>query len=88
MLREPFKATIKFAPKIATYIAERIWSKDQVIQLHRDGSLTLTMTSRNVPETLSWLLGFGASAMIVSPQWLAQELLEALRSAVKLYEDS
>ncbi len=88
MLRGPFKVVIKFAPETATYIAERIWSKDQAIQIHEDGSLTLQMTSRNAPETLSWVLGFGASAMIVSPQWLAQELLKALRSAVNLYEDS
>lgn len=86
MLKEPFKVAIKFAPEAATYVSERIWSQDQSIQIHRDGSLTLKMTSRNAPELRSWVLGFGASATVLSPKWLARELLDILRSAVTLYE--
>lgn len=87
MLREPFKITVKFAPDVSTYISERIWSKDQTMQLHRDGSLTLKMTSRNAPETLSWVLGFGASARVVSPVWLVKELRIALGAAAALYQN-
>ena len=85
MLHDPFRATIKFAPDAATYVYERQWSKDQTIVKHNDGSLTLRMTCRNSQEAISWVLGFGPSARVLRPGWLAEMVLNKLLSATSLY---
>jgi predicted DNA-binding transcriptional regulator YafY len=87
MLEKPFKLIVRFKPELATYISERQWSEDQEIKLHRTGELTLTMTSRNRPEALSWLMGFGPAARLLAPAWLAAELRAKLTEAAALYKE-
>lgn len=53
MSGEAFTARIWFAPQAATYVAERQWSADQQIEMREDGSLILTASMSNVPETVS-----------------------------------
>jgi Predicted transcriptional regulator len=83
---DAFVLKVKFKPEAATYVQERIWSDDQKCQLDKSGHLTLTMTSRSVPETLSWILSFGASAKLVSPDWLVDDLRKALLNISASYK--
>ncbi|MDL2279119.1 WYL domain-containing transcriptional regulator [Desulfovibrio sp. OttesenSCG-928-G11] len=75
MRGEPFSVSIKITtPEATTYVAERIWSEDQKIVGHEDGSLTLTMTTQSAPETVAWVLSLGSAAEVLAPQWLREEI--------------
>ena len=71
---EPFTVRVKFTRSAATYVAERIWSDDQKVVVHKDGSITLTMTARSELEVVAWVLSFGDAAELLSPKWLREEL--------------
>ena len=87
MFHEPFICRVKFLPDLATYVSERVWSSDQQVKHHRDGSLTLSMTSRNIPETIAWLLSFGSAARVMSPKWLAKRIKDTASATVQQYPD-
>ena len=84
---EPFSAAVRFAPKVATYISERQWSKDQKIDKNDDGSVTLQITANNEQEFINWILSFGEFAEIKDPLWLWQmmyNISERIRIKYKL----
>jgi len=83
---EPFSVAIKFAASAATYVAEREWSTDQHIQDHDDGTITLTLTARSPVELCSWVLGFGAQAELLSPDWLRDEIKNDIRYLYNIYQ--
>ena len=83
---EPFPVRIQFAPGAATYVAEREWSADQKITLHKNGGLTLALTARSPAEVISWVLGFGEDAEIISPAWLRDDLARQIRALAVRYE--
>lgn len=39
------------------------------------------------PTFLSWIIGFGAGALILSPQWVADEVKNLALEAAQMYED-
>lgn len=82
---DSFKVKIRFAASVATYITERLWSVDQSVVHHQDGSLSLTMTSRSEVEVISWVLSFGDAAELLSPVWLRQEVVERVKNMAECY---
>ena len=76
---EPFGVRVRFSSVSAAYAAERTWSDDQTIIHHRDGSLTLAMTSRSDVEVISWVLSFGLTAELLAPCWLRKRLADEVK---------
>lgn len=75
MRGEPFSVSVKIImPEAVAYVAERIWSEDQQLEYHEDGSLVLTMTAQSAPEVVSWVLSLGSTAEVLAPQWLRDEI--------------
>ena len=62
---DPKRISVKVAKEAADYIRDRIWSDDQVIKNHRDGSLTLTVTTTSEKELQAWVRSFGGLAHVV-----------------------
>ena len=83
---EPFEAVLKFAPKMALYVKEREWSRDQRLEIHPEGGLTLTLTAQSRPELLKWILSFGREVKVISPDWLCEKVLEEMAAAAGLYQ--
>ncbi len=81
----PFKARVAFSSSVATYVAERVWSKDQRIRRGKDGGIVLTFTTTSRPEVVSWILGFGPQARVLEPTDLAAEIQQALRKTLTGY---
>ncbi|MDL2210483.1 WYL domain-containing protein [Desulfovibrio sp. OttesenSCG-928-O18] len=76
MQDETFTMRVKFSPSAATYVAEREWSADQKITLHKNGSITIAITARSPAEALSWILSFGDTAEVLSPKWLREDIAQ------------
>lgn len=71
---KPFRVVVDFIPKAAMYIRERIWSRDQVIIPHKDGSITLEFTATSQPEVIAWVLSFGGEARLRKPEELRRNI--------------
>ena len=56
---EPRTFTIRFTPKVADYIKERVWSDSQISKDLEDGGVELTITTRSEPELMAWVRSFG-----------------------------
>jgi len=81
----PFIAKIRFDKSASTYVAEREWSEGQQTTLHKDGSITLTVTARSHVEIIAWVLSFGETAEVISPKWLKEAVIEKINAMAALY---
>jgi predicted DNA-binding transcriptional regulator YafY len=81
----PERIEIRFAPRIAPYIRERVWHPSQQVSGATGGELRLTLNVVNDWALKSWILGFGALATVVSPPGLAAEISQELETAAGNY---
>ena len=51
----------------------------------RDGSLILRLRLSNTVEIKSWILGFGASALVLEPESLRAEIAAELEQLLEVY---
>ena len=70
----PEKVQVRFAPKIAPYLRERVWHPSQTFEEAADGTLLVTLNVVNDWALKSWILGFGGLATVVFPPALADEI--------------
>jgi predicted DNA-binding transcriptional regulator YafY len=81
-----FSVEIKFSGWAANHVAERIWSPDQKIIRHRDGTVTLKFRSSSEPELISWILSFKDEAKVVRPKWVGSSINDIVRKINCLYK--
>jgi hypothetical protein len=55
---------VHIAPEAVDYVRDRVWSDDQTIEEHMDGSITLTVTTTGEKELKAWVWSFGGAAEI------------------------
>lgn len=84
-LGDPLKAVIWFAASETPYIQERSWSSKQSIEVHPDGSCTLTMETSGHDDVARWVLGFGGKAKVREPKGLRHRVINALAECGKQY---
>jgi len=71
---------VVFSPKIAPWIAERLWHPSQSLRWLKDKRLEMALKVADTPDIRRWLLGFGLDAEVVEPA--------ALREALRLQAES
>ena len=62
---KPKRIQVHVAPEAADYVRDRVWSDDQSIDEHLDGSITLTVSTTSEKELNAWVWSFGEQARIV-----------------------
>lgn len=77
---------IRFHDWAARYVAESRWHASQKLSEQSDGSLIAEFEVRETYELKRWLLSFGASATVLEPQSLIEELTRDLQSTLQLYQ--
>jgi proteasome accessory factor B len=82
----PERIEIRFEPRIARYIKERVWHASQDIDDEPDGSIRLTLQVSNDQALRSWILSFGPLARVLSPAALARQIVSELEDARRRYE--
>lgn len=82
---EPFMIRAWFAPKAATYVSERIWSKSQRIEENPDGSIILEMSVKNDFECIAWILSFADAGKILEPEWLVGKVRDTIGKMLNNY---
>ena len=77
----PERIQVRFAPKIARYVRERVWHPSQTIAEDADGALDVTLHVVNDWALKSWILGFGGLATVLFPATLADEIVREVETA-------
>ena len=72
-------------PPAARYVSESKWHPSQVETHHRDGGLTVRFRLSNTVELKSWVLSFGANALVLEPEELRAEIAAELERLLKVY---
>lgn len=79
---------IWFSAKVAPFVKRRRWHPSQSIKPGAEGGLELSMRVAGTTELLSWVLGFGAEAEVLSPPDLRASLREEHLAAGARYAGS
>ena len=83
---EEFEVTLKFSGNYAkTYVADRIWSKEQSISFNEDGSLILKFKSKSRYEVISFLLSFGSQVEVISPEEIRETVKNSIKELSRIY---
>lgn len=85
--KKPFLARILFNADQARYVTEREWPAGTVIEDGEDGSIVLNVTTSGKYELIRWLMGYGASAEVLEPDWLRREVAEEIANMNERYKD-
>ena len=72
----PIEVEIRFDPEVARYVEEHYWNDSQQLNPADDGGVTLRMTLENTVELKSWVMSFGAHAVVITPESLRSEIKE------------
>ncbi|PYS34189.1 MAG: hypothetical protein DMG14_30095, partial [Acidobacteria bacterium] len=82
---EPFDVEIIFNSDIAEYVRSRVWHPSQQVREIGGGRITMKMHVGGEFELGSWILSFGASASVVSPDRLRRRVEAELARALENY---
>lgn len=83
--KPPFTVVIEIAASHGWLVEERQVHPSQHLHRQSDGRVTFSMRVSGVPEIKRWVLGFGAAARVLEPDWLVQEMRDETRALAKQY---
>ncbi|EFW36441.1 helix-turn-helix transcriptional regulator [Treponema phagedenis] len=74
--RESFTVRLLFAPAVALFAEERIWSDKQTTRVNSNQSVEVSFTTTQLSEIKRFVLGQGAMVQVLEPQ----ELIDAVKA--------
>ena len=80
-----YDVVIRFAPKVATNVAEVHWHSSQKTEFLPDGSLEFRARVNGINEIHWWVLGYGDQAEVISPAPLRRKLAQTAKAMAKRY---
>jgi predicted DNA-binding transcriptional regulator YafY len=81
----PVPIELKLKKEVVAYATERRWHDSQRVVKHADGSATLHLEVGLTPDLVQFVLGFGDSVQVKTPDELKQKVLEAALRVAGLY---
>jgi predicted DNA-binding transcriptional regulator YafY len=81
----PVRVRVRFDQKVARYVQRRLWHSTQRFAKLAGGGVELTMDVRGTVEIVSWVLGFGATAVVLEPPGLRAAVAQEMRTAARAY---
>lgn len=82
---EEIQLQLKLFESQGKHLVEMPLSQDQTYEQMDDSTLLITATVRNNQRLLKWILGFGASAEVVAPPSLRDQVRTALQGGLGRY---
>ncbi len=78
---EVMDVRLVFAPKVATYVKERVWHPSQKIIERRDGGIELRMKTAGWKELVRWILSWQPDVKVLAPAKLRKRITEKIQQA-------
>jgi proteasome accessory factor B len=86
LIREdPFDVEILFKANIASYVRSRAWHPSQKVRDVGNGEVVMTLHVGGEFELVAWVLSFGSSALVLSPDKLRKRIESELARSLDLY---
>jgi predicted DNA-binding transcriptional regulator YafY len=85
--KKPCNVRLLFTNTAAPYVTERVWHPEQILRLHRNGSVTLTLPATDLTEVRRWILSWGSGVKVLAPRELAEAVHQELATALAGYLD-
>ncbi len=82
---KPVEVVLKFTKHYARWIKRKKWHPTQVIEEHKDGSITFTVTVQGSMELKWWIYHWIPHVEILSPPELRKEVTGEMREMLKRY---
>ena len=79
------KVVIRFKENVKSVIIGSIWHPNQQIEYLEDESIILTLYLDKLSDIKSWVMGFGASAEVIEPLILRDEIKDEIDKLKGLY---
>ena len=80
------RVDIAFDKRVAPYIRARVWHPSQTLRESAEGGLVLTLDVCLDVALRSWILSWGSSARVLSPESLTAEIRADLTNATAQYQ--
>jgi predicted DNA-binding transcriptional regulator YafY len=77
---------LRFAPRIAGHIRDRVWHDSQQLKDRPDGSVVMTLQVCDDYALRQWILGFGPNVRVLSPASLVGWIIDQLDTSREQYE--
>jgi len=77
---------LRFNPEIARILEETVWHPSQVVERQNDGSVIMTLRVTVTDELRFWILSWGEKVKVLEPKKLRQEIVEAARAILDIYQ--
>ncbi len=77
---------VRFAPLVASNVAEVVWHKTQRLEWLDDGSLDLHVRVSGLSEIVWWILGYGDQAEVIRPAKLRKLVAQRAHNLCQIYE--
>jgi predicted DNA-binding transcriptional regulator YafY len=81
------QVVLRFTPFRARWVRHQRWHREQEMEEHADGSLTLRFPASHFPEVKMEILKFGADCEVLAPQALRDEIASEAARLTALYTD-
>ena len=82
---EWYSIKIKLSGRYAVLAKERVYGKEQVVQILPDKTTILSCKMQNKQDVVKFVLGFGENCTILEPQWLKEEILKVIENIKSFY---
>lgn len=79
------EVALRFAPAVASRVAETTWHPTQSVEREADGSLTWRATISGTIEIRAWILSWGPDVEVLAPPALRAEVAGLLAAATDRY---
>ncbi|MDE3000455.1 MAG: transcriptional regulator [Gemmatimonadota bacterium] len=86
VLESPISVRVRFTASQAPYIRQRIWHPSQEIEELDDGRIILSFEAGGRYEIKSWILSHGASAEVLAPASLREEIIDEMEKNLSFYK--
>jgi predicted DNA-binding transcriptional regulator YafY len=82
------EVVLRFTSEVAGRITEKQWHPSQTLEHQPDGSLIVRFRLSSTVEIKRWILGFGASVLVLEPESLRAEIATDLKQLIKAYGEA
>jgi proteasome accessory factor B len=79
---------VRFAPLVASNVAEVIWHKTQQTKFLPDGSLQFRAAVSGLAEIPWWNLSYGDQAKVLKPARLRRIIAQRAKNMAAIYKES
>lgn len=83
---EPMQIAVRFGPRVAHLVEERVWHPTQQISHAPDGAVQLTLTAGGIKEILAWLYGFVPHVEVLEPASLRDAFVNGLSQCLQKHD--